>query len=140
MQSVRRYSSKKRDAIYQMLLRSKDHPSADMLFSRLKPIYPALSNSTVYRCLAGFCEEGSAVVVGTVDNCDRFDACTSPHPHFICTECGTVSDLSLPDEPSVLSPDVLAEKIARQSGYQVSYWFLSFHGICPACRADAHNN
>ena len=51
METARKHS-KKREAILEALRSAKDHPSAEMLYSRLKSVYPDLSLGTVYRNLA----------------------------------------------------------------------------------------
>ena len=121
---VQRRNSKKRDAIRAELCRATDHPSAEELFRRLRPQFPDLSLGTVYRNLALFLQEGSAICVGTVDGQDRFDGRTDPHAHFICEKCARVIDL-----PMLLPEDLLCQPlpgIARD-------YSLSFYGVCNHC-------
>ena len=87
METARKHS-KKREAILEALRSAKDHPSAEMLYSRLKSVYPDLSLGTVYRNLAFFINDGEITSVGTVAGQERYDADTSPHAHFICRRCG----------------------------------------------------
>ena len=61
-----RKHSKKRDAIYECVRSTKTHPSAEWVYSRLKPEIPDLSLGTVYRNLAMFKQEGDIISVGTV--------------------------------------------------------------------------
>ena len=61
---ARKYS-KKREAILEALRNTTEHPSAEMLYARLKPEFPDLSLGTVYRNLAMFIRDGDAVSVGT---------------------------------------------------------------------------
>lgn len=60
---ARKYS-KKREAILEALRNTTEHPSAEMLYARLKPEFPDLSLGTVYRNLAMFIRDGDAVSVG----------------------------------------------------------------------------
>ena len=53
-----RYSPK-RDAILQCLRSTTCHPSAEWVYSQLKPKIPDLSLATVYRNLARFRAEGA---------------------------------------------------------------------------------
>ena len=92
---ARKYS-KKREAILEALRNTTEHPSAEMLYARLKPEFPDLSLGTVYRNLAMFIRDGDAVSVGTVAGQERYDADTHPHAHFICSECGRVLDVCCP--------------------------------------------
>ena len=57
-----RYSPK-RDAILQCLRSTTCHPSAEWVYSQLKPKIPDLSLATVYRNLARFRAEGAVQVI-----------------------------------------------------------------------------
>ena len=59
---VQRKNSKKRQAILESLRSVTDHPTAEMIYNRLKPEYPDLSLGTVYRNLAMFLEEGLSLI------------------------------------------------------------------------------
>ena len=87
MDTIRKHS-KKRDAILNCLRETDAHPSAEWVYSRLKPQIPDLSLGTVYRNLALFKETGEAISLGTVMGLERFDGRTDPHIHFVCTRCG----------------------------------------------------
>lgn len=125
METVRRHS-KKREAIRQALVECKDHPSADVLYARLKPLYPDLSLGTVYRNLALFREEGEAVCVATVAGQERFDGCTHPHAHFICEKCSAVIDVDAP------MPDESLRHIPLPGS--VREYALTFFGVCENCK------
>lgn len=120
--------SKKRDAIYQLLRSTDAHPTAEWVYSQLKPEFPHLSLGTVYRNLHAFRGEGKLRCVATVNGQDRFDANTAPHAHFICTHCGVVEDLHQ------LPPPPMPEIPARVDAYQLNYY-----GTCNQC-LHKHND
>ena len=60
MPGQQRYSQQ-REAIYRSVLEGEDHPSAEMVYSRLKPSMPKLSLGTVYRNLHQMAEEGRMI-------------------------------------------------------------------------------
>ena len=95
---VQRKNSKKRQAILESLRSVTDHPTAEMIYNRLKPEYPDLSLGTVYRNLAMFLEEGQVISVGTVDGQERYDARTDFHAHLVCRRCRCVTDIEPTDE------------------------------------------
>ena len=123
---ARKYS-KKRQAILEALRNTKEHPSAEMLYAKLKPEYPDLSLGTVYRNLAMFVRDGDAVSVGTVAGQERYDADTRPHAHFICSSCGSVLDVCSP----CLS--ALDKAVEQETGGEVIGHSLSFSGLCSGC-------
>lgn len=123
---ARKYS-KKREAILEALRNTTEHPSAEMLYARLKPEFPDLSLGTVYRNLAMFIRDGDAVSVGTVAGQERYDADTRPHAHFICSECGRVLDVCSP------CLNALDKEVERETGGTVTGHSLSFSGTCQSC-------
>ncbi len=120
-----RRHSRKREAIRQLLAQTREHPSAETIYARLKPEYPDLSLGTVYRNLALFLEEGEAVRVATVAGQDRYDGCTRPHAHFVCRRCGQVIDVETP------LPDPAA--FGRDMPGRVRDYSLTFYGVCDHC-------
>ncbi|MGI5970953.1 MAG: Fur family transcriptional regulator [Oscillospiraceae bacterium] len=126
MERERRYS-KKRQAIYDCICSTKSHPSADWVYSRLKPEHPELSLGTVYRNIALFKEEGTVVSVASVNGTERLDGNTDPHAHFICFECGAVNDVEAGLE------EELDKRLAEKTGAHVIRHELTFKGICPDC-------
>ncbi len=118
---------RKRDAILACLQESHSHPSAEVIYSRLKPVIPDLSMGTVYRNLSLFKEQGLIISVATVNGVERFDGNTDPHVHFLCSKCDAVIDLH-----EITVPRSLADA-ARNCGGKVESCSLSFTGVCRQC-------
>lgn len=119
---------RKRDAILQYLQSVTDHPSAEKVFTQLKPEIPDLSMGTVYRNLNLFKQQGLAVSVATIKGVERFDGNTEPHVHFICQDCDAVIDLMDMEVPETL------KSVAEAScGGRVAECQLCFTGICQSC-------
>lgn len=119
---------RKRDAILTCLRQTTVHPSAEWIFTQLKPEIPDLSMGTVYRNLTLFKEQGVIASVGTVKGVERFDGNTDPHVHFFCTECGAVVDLT-----GLTVPEELNKAAATETGGQVGTCQLTFSGVCLEC-------
>ena len=119
---------RKRDAILTCLRQTDTHPSADWVFAQLKPEIPDLSLGTVYRNLALFKEQGLIISVGTVAGVERFDGDTHPHVHFICTDCGKVTDLEA--SPNLRS---MQERAEHDLGSQIHGCQITFTGLCREC-------
>ena len=120
---------RKRDAILDYLRQSKAHPSAETIYTDLKPQIPDLAMGTVYRNLTLFKQQGMVSSVATVSGVERFDANTAPHVHFICTDCDAVIDLH-----EMQVPESLSSAAAACCGGSVSGCQLSFTGSCQACK------
>ena len=110
--------SKKREAVLSAIQGTDCHPSAEWVYQRLKPLHPDLSLGTVYRNLTFFRENGLIQSVGVVQGQERFDSVVSPHSHFVCNCCGTVS---------------------RQYGLAVQGHKLTFYGLCSSCANTQQN-
>ena len=134
MATAIRYS-KKREAIYQVLKNTTSHPSAEWLYQTLKPDHPDLSLGTVYRNLVFFQQQGMVKSVGVVNGQERFDACVSPHCHFVCTHCSAVIDLDS------LELNENADRIvSQQYGFEVDRHEFTFFGNCKSCMQNNNNS
>lgn len=134
MEKAKRYS-KKREAILEAIRATKEHPSADWVYNRLKPQYQDLSLGTVYRNIAQFKDEGSLICVGVVNGQERYDADTGPHTHFICESCGCVIDLDI-----AAGDRKLDRQVERRCGVRVSHHETVFYGTCQSCCAQGGGN
>lgn len=124
----RRYS-RQRETIYQAVLASRAHPTAEMIHEQLRTELPQLSLGTVYRNLRLLVEEGRLQELdGPIA---RFDGVTAPHTHLRCRRCGRVLDLEdVPYDPAL-------DRQAETAGAVVESHSLVFTGLCPACAGKA---
>ena len=125
---------RKRNAIYECLMASKAHPSAETIYTQLKTDIPDLSLGTVYRNLNYFKEQGKSISVATVHGVERFDGNTKPHVHFICNDCAAVIDLE-----EMLVPQALTTAAERSVGGKIAECQLSFTGTCKNCIKKINN-
>ncbi len=121
--------SKKRQAIYQLLLSTKEHPSAEWLHNQLKSEYPDLSLGTVYRNLKLLENNGVIRSVAVVDGRERYDAVMSLHPHFVCVNCGRVVDVIMKRDIKELTDGSYIQGIGK-----VEFLSLIYYGRCDDCR------
>ncbi len=120
--------SRQRELIYSYVRASTAHPSADEVYNALKAEDPAISLGTVYRNLKLLESMGALRRVTTRQNVERYDATTADHAHFVCKECGGVTDLF----------DVDLGKIKKDNAPNcgsIAGVDLIFEGVCNACRS-----
>ncbi|MDD6996868.1 MAG: transcriptional repressor [Collinsella sp.] len=122
-----RKNSKKRGAILECIRSTKTHPSAEWIYTQLKPRIPDLSLGTVYRNLNLLADAGEILSIKTPGG-SRFDRAIEPHAHIICTSCGRVIDVPLPFNTQ------LDARASEQIGWSVSSHYTIFEGLCPNCR------
>ena len=117
-----------RIAIFDVLAKTKEHPSAEMIYKQLYNDYPTMSLATVYKSLDIFKKSGLVQELNVGEYSFRYDAITESHPHIICTECHRVEDLN-----DNIFTDLIS-KISQHTRYDVSKQQLYFYGICPQCK------
>jgi Fur family transcriptional regulator, peroxide stress response regulator len=82
-----------RIGVLEFLKGCTDHPSAVQLFKALKTNMPSLSKTTLYNTLRAFAEAGLVSSVSIPGEETRYEYKTSPHCHFLCKDCGGLTDL-----------------------------------------------
>ena len=126
--AVQKRYSKKREAIYNALTATHEHPSAETLYQQLKPQYPDLSLATVYRNLKEMVAQGDAIIVGTVDGKERFDSCHHPHAHLLCKGCGCVIDIELAQ-----GLETQCRGVENEHAFSIDPYGVHFTGLCKDC-------
>ncbi len=116
-----------RRAVYEFLRSSREHPSAEDIYRKLKPRQPGLSLATVYKTLHTLEKLGLAKAVDTPHSQTRFDALTGTHHHAICVDCGRIEDLFDPRLDALKLP-------AAAGGFEIRDHSVHFRGLCAACR------
>lgn len=120
--------SRQRERIYQYLTDTKDHPSAEMIYTALRADLPELSLGTVYRNLKLLEELGKVRKVINLHGNERYDVVCGDHIHFLCKDCGAITDLFGTDSKKIL------EEIPKEDGYQFSRLDMMITGHCPHCK------
>ena len=125
--------SRQREAIKNYLEVRKDHPTADMVYTAIREVYPNISLGTVYRNLTLLAKQGEISKISCGETSDRFDIRTDPHYHFICEKCGRVEDL----------PDMDMQAVNAWAGENydgdIFGHQLYFYGRCRECREKEKN-
>lgn len=122
--------SRQREAILAYLHSTKEHPTAEMVYTSIKQENPKLSLGTVYRNLNILAVSGEIQRLSCGDGTDHFDATTTPHSHFVCKGCGRVMDLDMP-WISLMNDKFLSE-IKDFDGEIYSHQVF-FYGLCKKC-------
>jgi len=110
--------------IFEYLSNTIEHPTVETIFNALSEEIPTLSKTTVYNTLRLFQSKGIVNVINIEDNETRYDADTSFHGHFKCTECGKVYDFKV---------DISKIKFMELENFKImeSHYYLK--GICKYC-------
>lgn len=115
-------------AIYQQVCHSKEHPSIDRVYQKIKKKFPRISFDTVYRTLITFCDTGLVKPVEGYGYTKRFDPNMERHHHFHCLKCRKIVDFYDSSYDQLDNP----QKIAP--GYRILTKKVVLEGMCPDCK------
>ena len=116
-----------RMTVYKTLIESKQHPSADMLYRKVRRIFPNISLDTVNRTLLTLSEIGAASIVEGSGDTKRFDGNLKSHQHFKCVKCKRIIDFHYKPFDSIPVPKTLSRK------FTVLKKTVYLEGICDLC-------
>jgi Fur family peroxide stress response transcriptional regulator len=117
-----------RAAIYQALVETTSHPTAEDLHRAVIRVHPMISPNTVYYTLGVLRKVGLVHEVNYWHDRARFDANTKLHHHLICLRCRDIQDVTDDGLNDLfVSPH-------RRAGFEVTGHRVEFHGYCKACR------
>lgn len=85
--------SAQRVAVAEYVLRTAEHPSADLVWRRVRERFPWISRATVYNTLHLFVEKGLLQRLTIAEESVVFDPITATHHHFIDDETGAIHDV-----------------------------------------------
>lgn len=116
-----------RVAIYQELVKSKNHPDSDDIFKKVKTIFPDISLDTVYRTLSKFAEIGVVHLVEGYGEAKRYDPDINKHHHFRCQKCNKIVDFHNVNYDNLRIPKTL------QKNFSVTNVKVILEGTCSEC-------
>lgn len=120
-------ASPQRIAIFDYLVKNKNHPTVDTIYKALHPDIPSLSKTTVYNTLKKMVESDLVMTVTIEDSEARYDADTSNHGHFKCSKCDVVYDVFFENDEEKKFSSSLPEGFTADKQH-IYYW-----GICSEC-------
>jgi Fur family transcriptional regulator, peroxide stress response regulator len=116
-----------RSAIYQELIKAKDHPSADIIYKKIIKKIPNISFDTVNRTLLTFSKIGITNIVEGYGQAKRYDPDLETHHHFRCMKCNDIIDFHYKDYDKLKIP----EDIRKQ--FTVLNKKVVLEGLCAKC-------
>jgi len=108
-------------AVADYVLYTNEHPSADLVWNRVRVNFPWVSRATVYNTLNLFVEKGLLRTLDLADNAVVFDPKLDKHHHFVDEEDGSIHDVPW-DKVQVCNIESLR-------GYVVRDYQVVMHGV-----------
>ncbi len=119
-----------RIAIYKEIIKSKKHPTANMVYTNIRRGYPHISFDTVNRTLNTFSNVGIIDTVESYSGSKRFDPKRLSHHHIHCITCGDIIDF----ENNTYDALEVTDEIKH--AYKVVSRRVVINVICNKCRDD----
>src|SRR5690242_14442629 len=111
-----------REVVYNVLLKKRDHPTADEVYARVRTELPSISLATVYNCLETLVQCNLVRSVNFERGPTRYCPNLRPHAHFHDEQTGKTHDIDLP--PALLDQ----VKSILPTGYDPSSVEIIFRG------------
>ena len=117
-----------RIAIYEYLLGTGDHPTAETIYAALKPAHPNLSLATVYKNVASLKDAGLLMEFSLGGEGCRYDARTYEHAHVVCRKCHKVFDIDLPADTAEHK-----KTVSLMTNMDIDTCMMYYYGVCEDC-------
>ena len=112
--------------ILDVLKESDGHMTAEDMYLRCRELGIKVSMASVYRILGKLAADGYVRRISVPGQPDFFDKTLHEHEHLICSICGKITDIRIPELKSSL------EELSHE---HIESYELCIRYICPSCRA-----
>jgi len=116
-----------RIAVCRIALNSREHPSAQQVYSEVKKIHPTVSLATVYKTLEVLKDLDLVQELNLSKGQARFDSYMKPHINLICLKCNNIFDL---DDDTA---EEIARKVAAATKFKPNGQRIDVYGTCQKC-------
>ena len=117
--------SAQRVAVADYVLKTIEHPSADIVWNRVKARVPYISRATVYNTLNLFVEKGLLRALTLAEDSVVFDPNVERHHHLV-DETGAIHDIAW-DKVQVCNIEAL-------KGFEIRDYQVVMHGVRKGAR------
>jgi len=114
-----------RIAIYEAVVKLKNHPTAENVIDYIKKNHPNISVGTVYKVLDSFVENQLLKKVKNEKDIMRYDAILQQHHHLYCTETDKIADFEDPNLDKLISRYFAKKKL---KGFKIKEITLQITG------------
>lgn len=128
-----------REAIMNVLSGAKDHLSAEDIYMKVHPVYPAIGLTSVYRTLEVLTSTGLVYKFDFGDGRARYELAEGSkgarhHHHLVCTDCNRVINYTdFVDEELALLKKA-EEGLSKKYNFIITNHLIQFYGLCNKCR------
>ena len=104
-------STNQRITIYEAIYGMKNHPSAELVYEKIKEDNPTITLATVYNTLETFSKSGLINKISSSNGKLRYDPNTHLHNHIYCTKTDDIYDFYDEELESLLKKFIASKQI-----------------------------
>jgi Fe2+ or Zn2+ uptake regulation protein len=130
-QRPRKRTTQQLQVVYEAVSQFQTHPSAEDVYQQARRILPRIGLGTVYRNLQRLVDENKIGTVFPDEHGVRYDPIITNHAHFICQQCGQITDVFL--KQLLLGIDF---STLVRSGRTIATHSVVVKGWCPTCSTE----
>ena len=119
--------TRQRAAVYDYLLSTDSHPTAEAIHKFVQEEIPRISLATVYNAVDSLVDVGLARKIQRGVSSARYDGAVEDHAHFRCFACDGVWDVAM---------DAMPQAAPTLHAFEVVHVNVEFVGYCPECRRE----
>ncbi|MDI6815393.1 MAG: Fur family transcriptional regulator [Dehalococcoidales bacterium] len=121
-----------RRVVIRTIASSQDHLTPNAIYEKVRQDHPNIGLVTIYRTLDILAKLELICELHAGGSCHSYTISTSGHHHhLICSNCGTVVDVTSYDLGQ------MEQKLSLETGFKIEYHLLEFTGLCQACQKEA---
>ncbi len=121
-------TTKERKEIFKFLVKNKGkHLSAMDIYKSLKS--KGVSLTSIYRTLSILENKGLVRKTSFHKRHMNYEIFTKPHIHFICTNCGKITEFNAPDANKIFEILGINEK-----NFEPLHYIIEIYGVCKTCK------
>ncbi len=120
-------------SVFCCLVDSKSHPTAEIIYRRVRKEFPNISFDTVNRTLLSLLEKGLIKIVEGGHGARHFDANLKQHYHFRCLKCKKIIDFECIEYDNINIPEDISDK------FHVLRKKIILEGVCLECLEKEKN-
>ena len=128
-----------REAVLATLTEAKKHLSAEDIYLKVRPKYPSIGLTSIYRTLDILVNMGWVYKFDFGDGRARYELAEGPnkdhhHHHLVCTECNRVINYTdfIDEEVELLK--ITEKDLSKKYNFDISNHLIQFYGKCEKCR------
>ena len=126
-----------REAILEILIRSRKHLSAEDVYMQVHKVYPGIGLATVYRTLELLRQMGLVSKFHFGDGRSRYEVAEGPgvqhHHHMVCRNCGRIIDCSELIDEQEEAIKRLERTVSKKHKFKIESHQIQFFGLCEKC-------